>query len=147
VVSVPTAERLALARSHVWPRLLLAYGLRAEAAPAAACELIVLGYAAADEAGLRGVETRLEAVLQRAIARGAGGRVVWLSEALVAERLGDRPRGHRAMGFRPGPTVPERAEIVRVTRRGCRCRRPGQPGARCRWRRRRGGRPAGSAGR
>jgi len=36
VVTVPTltpAERLALARAHVWPRLLAAYGLRAEAAP------------------------------------------------------------------------------------------------------------------
>ncbi|EQD51933.1 hypothetical protein B1A_12902, partial [mine drainage metagenome] len=66
------AERVQVAGSHLWPRLLRAYNLptRTVPLPPDALELVVTGYAGAEEAGLRGVETRMEALLNRAIAQG-----------------------------------------------------------------------------
>jgi ATP-dependent Lon protease len=115
------AERVEVAGSHVWPRLLKAYGLptRTVPMPPDALELVVNGYArGADEAsgtgeaGLRGVETRMEALLQRAIAQGAPTRRVWITPEFVAERLGPRLEGEvevqrRAIGFGPARMVSE----------------------------------------
>jgi ATP-dependent Lon protease len=112
VVEVPglsLAERLGVARVHVWPRLLAAYGVPEQTVPLPAdtLELVVVGYAGKDEAGLRGVETRMEALLHRAIALGAPTRQVWITPELAAERLGPRPGGQRGMGFRPEPAPSE----------------------------------------
>jgi hypothetical protein len=87
----------------VWPRLLQAYNLPARTVPlpADALELVVTGYAGTDEAGLRGVETRMEVLLHRAIAQGAPARRVWITPEFVAARLGPRSHGRRAMGFGP----------------------------------------------
>ncbi len=109
VVEVPgltPAERVQVAGSHLWPRLLRAYHLptRTVPLPADALELVVTGYAGAEEAGLRGVETRMEALLNRAIAQGAPARRVWITPEFVADRLGPRPEGEvhrRAVGFGP----------------------------------------------
>ncbi|HUY61111.1 MAG TPA: hypothetical protein VMW49_04470 [Candidatus Dormibacteraeota bacterium] len=106
VVEVPgltPAERVQVAGSHLWPRLLRAYNLptRTVPLPPDALELVVIGYAAAEEAGLRGVETRMEALLSRAIAQGAPTRRVWITPEFVAERLGARSRGRRVVGFGP----------------------------------------------
>ena len=111
VVEVPgltPAERLAVARSHVWPRLLAAYGLPTQTVPLPGdtLELVVSGYAAPGEAGLRAVETRLEALLHRAIAQGAPTRRVWLTPEVVAARLGLRPRAGRRVGFAMGAPAP-----------------------------------------
>ncbi len=67
------------------------------------------GYAAPGEAGLRAVETRLEALLHRAIAEGAPARRVWLTPAFVAARLGPRPRVGRRVGFTAGDPAPPAA--------------------------------------
>jgi ATP-dependent Lon protease len=115
VLEVPgltPAERVEVAGSHVWPRLLKAYSLptRTVPLPPDALELVVTGYAGTDEAGLRGVETRMEALLHRAIAQGAPTRRVWITPEFVAERLGPRPQGEvqrRAMGFGPPRMVVE----------------------------------------
>ena len=112
VVEVPglsVADRLEVSRVHVWPRLLSAYGVPEQTVPlpADALELVVVGYAGKDEAGMRGVETRMEALLHRAIALGAPARQVWITPELAAERLGPRPGGRRGMGFRPEPAPSE----------------------------------------
>lgn len=104
VVEVPglsAAQRVEVAVSHVWPRLLAAYGVTAGSVPLPpdGMEVLVTDYAGPDEAGLRSVETRMEAVIQRAIAQGAPRRQVWITPEFVAERLGPRPRGRRAAGF------------------------------------------------
>ena len=67
------------------------------------------GYAGPDGAGLRAVETRLEALLQRAIAQGAPTRRVRITPEFVTERLGARSevRVRRSAGFRAEPTAPE----------------------------------------
>ena len=106
VVEVPgltPAERVQVAGSHLWPRLLRAYNLptRTVPLPPDALELVVTGYAGVEEAGLRGVETRMEALLNRAIAQGAPTRRVWITPEFVAERLGARSRGRRVVGFGP----------------------------------------------
>ena len=112
VLQVPgltPAERVDVAGSHVWPRLLQAYNLPARTVPlpADALELVVTGYAGTDEAGLRGVETRMEVLLHRAIAQGAPTRRVWITPEFVAARLGPRSHGRRAMGFGPPRMVVE----------------------------------------
>ncbi|MDA8331225.1 MAG: AAA family ATPase [Candidatus Dormibacteraeota bacterium] len=115
VVEVPgltPAERVEVVGSHLWPRLLKAYSLpsRTVPMPPDALELVVTGYAGTDEAGLRGVETRMEALLQRAIAQGAPTRRVWITPEFVSERLGPRPEGEvqrRAVGFGPPRMVAE----------------------------------------
>ncbi|MHB1527006.1 MAG: AAA family ATPase [Candidatus Dormibacteria bacterium] len=115
VLQVPgltPAERVEVVGSHVWPRLLKAYSLpsRTVPLPPDALELVVTGYAGTDEAGLRGVETRMEALLHRAIAQGAPTRRVWITPEFVAERLGPRPEGEvqrRAIGFGPARMVAE----------------------------------------
>ena len=115
VLEVPgltPAERVEVAGSHVWPRLLKAYSLptRTVPLPPDALELLVSGYAGTGEAGLRGVETRMEALLQRAIAQGAPTRRVWITPEFVAERLGPRPQGEpqrRQVGFGPARMVSE----------------------------------------
>ncbi len=115
VLQVPgltRAERVEVVGSHVWPRLLKAYSLptRTVPLPPDALELVVTGYAGTDEAGLRGVETRMEALLQRAIAQGAPTRRVWITPEFVAERLGPPPEGEvqrRAIGFGPPRMVSE----------------------------------------
>lgn len=104
VVEVPglsAAQRVEVALSHVWPRLLAAYGVAAGSVPLPpdGINALVTDYAGPDEAGLRSVETRMEAVIQRAIAQGAPRRQVWITPEFVAERLGSRPRGRRAAGF------------------------------------------------
>ena len=75
--------------------------------PPDALELVVTGYAGVEEAGLRGVETRMEALLNRAIAQGAPARRVWITPEFVAERLGARSRGRRVVGFGPARFAPE----------------------------------------
>ncbi|MHB1526719.1 MAG: AAA family ATPase [Candidatus Dormibacteria bacterium] len=112
VVEVPgltPAERVQVAGSHLWPRLLRAYNLptRTVPLPPDALELVVIGYAGAEEAGLRGVETRMEALLNRAIAQGAPARRVWITPEFVAKRLGARSRGRRVVGFGPARFAPE----------------------------------------
>lgn len=104
VVEVPglsAAQRVEVALSHVWPRLLTAYGVAAGSVPLPpdGIDALVTDYAGPAEAGLRSVETRMEAVIQRAIAEGAPRRRVWITPEFVAERLGPRPRGRRAAGF------------------------------------------------
>jgi ATP-dependent Lon protease len=111
VVEVPgltKGERVEVAHSHVWPRLLDAYGLSARSVKLTpdVMDLVVTGYAGPDEMGLRGVETRLEALLHRAIAKGAPARKVWVTPEFVTERLGGRPGSSRRMGFRGEPTAP-----------------------------------------
>ncbi|MHB8323655.1 MAG: AAA family ATPase [Candidatus Dormibacteria bacterium] len=115
VLQVPgltPAERVEVAGSHVWPRLLKAFSLptRTVPLPPDALELVVTGYAGTDEAGLRGVETRMEALLHRAIAQGAPTRRVWITPEFVETRLGPRPQGEvqrRAVGFGPARMVAE----------------------------------------
>jgi ATP-dependent Lon protease len=115
VPGLTPAERVQVAGSHVWPRLLKAYNLPAGTVPLPpdALELVVTGYArtgsagGSDEAGLRGVETRMEALLYRAIAQGAPARRVWITPEFVAARLGPRSHGRRAMGFGPPRMVAE----------------------------------------
>ena len=112
VVEVPgltPAERVQVAGSHIWPRLLAAYCLptRTVPLPPDALELVVTGYAGVEEAGLRGVETRMEALLNRAIAQGAPARRVWITPEFVAERLGTRSQGRRVVGFGPARFAPE----------------------------------------
>ncbi len=104
VVEVPglsAEQRVEVALSHVWPRLLAAYGVAAASVPLPpdGVNALVTGYAAPEEAGLRSVETRMEAVIQRAIAQGAPRQRVWITPEFVAERLGTKPRGRRAAGF------------------------------------------------
>ena len=114
VEGLTAAERLEVAHSHLWPRLLDAYGLARRVVPlsAEALDLVVTGYAAPGEAGLRSVETRMETLLHRAIAQGAPTRRVWITPEFVAERLGPRPEGEvevqrRAIGFGPARVVSE----------------------------------------
>ena len=112
VEGLTAAERLEVAHSHLWPRLLDAYGLARRVVPmsAEALDLVVTGYAAPGEAGLRSVETRMETLLHRAIAQGAPTRRVWITPEFVAERLGPRPEGEvqrRAVGFGPARMVSE----------------------------------------
>ncbi|MDA8332009.1 MAG: AAA family ATPase [Candidatus Dormibacteraeota bacterium] len=112
VASLTAAERVEVAGSHLWPRLLDAYGLARRVVPlsAGALELLVTGYAAPGEDGLRAVETRMESLLHRAIAQGAPTRRVWITPEFVAERLGPRPKGEvrrRAAGFGPTRMVEE----------------------------------------
>jgi len=122
VLQVPgltPAERVEVVGSHVWPRLLKAYSLPARTVPLPpdALELVVTGYAGTDEAGLRGVETRMESLLQRAIAQGAPTRRVWITPEFVAERLGPRPEGEvqrRAIGFGPPRMVSEPEDLGSV---------------------------------
>jgi ATP-dependent Lon protease len=115
VVEVPglsLADRLEVSQLHVWPRLLSAYGVPARTVPLPpdALELVVAGYAAPGEAGLRGVETRLEALLHRAIAQGAPTRRVWITPEFVADRLGPRAHARRSVGFRSQEAAPEAGE-------------------------------------
>ena len=103
VEGLTAAERLEVAHSHLWPRLLDAYGLARQVVPlsAGALDLVVTGYAAPGEAGLRSVETRIESLLHRAIAQGAPTRRVWITPEVVEARLGKRPEGEvqrRAVG-------------------------------------------------
>ena len=112
-------ERVEVAGSHLWPRLLRAYNLPARTVPLPpdALELVVAGYAGADEAGLRGVETRMEALLNRAIAQGAPARRVWITPEFVAERLGPRPGEEvqrRAIGFGPARMAPGSEDLGSV---------------------------------
>ncbi len=114
VEGLTAAERLEVAHSHLWPRLLDAYGLTRRVVPlsAEALDLVVTGYAAPGEDGLRGVETRMEALVCRAIAQGAPVRRVWIVPEFVEARLGPLPEGEpevvqrRAIGFGPPRTVP-----------------------------------------
>ena len=90
VAGLTVAERLEVAHSHRWPRLLDAYGLARRVVPlsAEALDLVVTGYAAPGEAGPRAVETLVESLLHRAIAQGAPARRVWITPEFVAKRLG-----------------------------------------------------------
>ena len=119
VEGLTAAERLEVAQSHLWPRLLDAYGLARRAVPlsAGALDLVVTGYAVGDEAGLRAVETRMETLLHRAIAQGAPVRRVWITPEFVAERLGPLPEGEvqrRAIGFGPPRMVPGSEDLGSV---------------------------------
>lgn len=117
VESLSAAERLAIARTHVWPRLVgpAGYALRPDQVvlTADALEAIVCGHGVPGEAGLRGVEARLEACLQRALSRRAPTRRVWITPKLVQERLGPPLSPRRTIGFR-ARTVdaePDREEV------------------------------------
>lgn len=136
------AERLEVAQSHLWPGLLDAYGLARRVVPlsAEALDLVVTGYAAPGEAGLRSVETRMETLLHRAIAQGAPTRRVWITPEFVAERLGPRPEdeggstGGLSGSARPGWFRSPRAREVWLRCRGSACQSLGcRIGPRCGW--------------
>ena len=94
VVRIPGLDlqgRLDAARFHVWPRLLESYGLLDALLPFDddALRCVVAGHAGRDEAGLRGVESRLEACLLRALRLGFDG--IWpvpITRDLIREALG-----------------------------------------------------------
>jgi ATP-dependent Lon protease len=107
VVRIPgmgMQERLDAARSHVWPRLLKSYGLFEALLPFEedAIRCVVAEHAGRGEAGLRGVESRLEACLLRALRMGLDG--VWpvsITRELIREALGPLANGTggKPMGF------------------------------------------------
>ena len=116
VVRIPglgMQERLDAARSHVWPRLLKSYGLFEALLPFNddALRCVVSEHAGRSEAGLRGVESRLEACLLRALRMGLDG--VWpvsITRELIREALGPLANGTGAkpMGFaRPRSSTPD----------------------------------------
>ncbi|MHB8555758.1 MAG: AAA family ATPase, partial [Candidatus Dormibacteria bacterium] len=111
VLEVPglsPAEREATARSHIWPRLMEAYGLIEELVPldADALHSLVVDWACPGETGLRGVESRLETVLLRAIWRGFNG--LWpvpITRELIREALA--PFAPRSKPKRLGFAAPD----------------------------------------
>ena len=137
VVPVPAlswAERLAVTRATLWPRALAAYGLTDDQVrlPEDGLIALVVAHAAREEAGLRGVESRLAACLQRAITWArADGWPVSLSPAFVAERLGPAGSAHgRPIGFHPDPAAsaaPRADEAPGSARAVPRSRRPSGP--------------------
>ena len=117
VVGIPglgMQERLDAARFHVWPRLLDAYGLFEAILPFDddALRCVVSEHAGPGEAGLRGVESRLEACLLRALRLGVDGTwPVPITRDLIREALGPLANGigSNPIGFarprspNPGP--------------------------------------------
>ena len=109
VVRIPglsEQERLAAARSHIWPGLLESYGLFEALFPFddEALRCVVLEHAGRGETGLRGVESRLETCLRRAVRLGFGG--FWpmpITRELIQEALSPLANGtgRKPMGFAP----------------------------------------------
>ena len=64
------------------------------------------GCAGSDEAGLRAVETRLEALQHHAIARGLGTRVVWIVKEFVGGTAGNEAPWRAGDGVRTGRAQP-----------------------------------------
>ncbi len=130
IVGVPgftEAERLEAARRHVWPKLVEQYGLIEALFPLDddALRQMVCDRAAPGEAGLRGVESRMEACLQRAIRLGFQGTwPVPISPELIGEclALGPGRKRDRRLGF----AVPE--PLSAAVRAEAKQRRPGCEG-------------------
>ena len=130
VVRIPglsRRDRLDAARFHVWPRLLESYGLFEALLPFDddALRCVVSEHAGRDEAGLRGVESRLEACLLRALRLGFDG--VWpvpITRELIREALSPLANGTggKPMGFaRPRLSNPDPPSTRRLAG-------PGLPG-------------------
>ncbi len=132
IVEVPgltEAERLEAARRHVWPKLVEQYGLIEALFPLEddALKQVVCDHAAIGEAGLRGVESRMEACLQRVIRLGFQGTwPVPISPELIRACLvpSSGRGGRRRMGF----AVPDPSPVV--ARPGLRRGKPGFGGER-----------------
>ncbi len=109
VLEVPglsPADRKATARSHIWPQLLDHFGMIEQLVPLGddALHALVVDWAGSGETGLRGVETRLETVLLRAIQHGFDG--LWpvpITRDLIREALAPLYTGKPAkhLGFVP----------------------------------------------
>ncbi|MGH7643859.1 MAG: AAA family ATPase [Candidatus Dormibacteria bacterium] len=120
VVEIPgpaLQERLDAARFHLWPRLVESFGSIESLIPLDddALHCIVAEHAERDEAGLRGVESRLEACLLRAARRGFAG--IWpvpVTQELIRETLAPlgRRSASRPLGFATyaGPEPRERRD-------------------------------------
>ncbi len=133
IVEVPgltEAERLEAARRHVWPKLMEQYGLIEALFPLEddALRQMVCDHVAPGEAGLRGVESRMEACLQRAIRLGFQGTwPVPISPELIRECLAVGPgrKRDRRLGFAVPEllSAPVRSE-AKQRRSGCEGREP-----------------------
>jgi len=118
VVEIPglgLQERLDAARYHLWPRLVESFGLIESLVPLDddALSCLVIEHATKDEAGLRGVESRLEACLLRAARRGFDG--IWpvpVSRELIGQALAPlgRRSASRPLGF-ARPALPYPLEV------------------------------------
>ncbi len=111
------ADRKATARSHVWPRLLESYGMIEQLVPLDddALHALVVEWAGSGETGLRGVETRLETVLLRAIQHGFDS--LWpvpITRELIREALAPLYMGKQAK--RLGFVSPDASHPAPVTR-------------------------------
>ncbi|MHB8393785.1 MAG: AAA family ATPase [Candidatus Dormibacteria bacterium] len=131
VVRIPglgIQERLDAARFHVWPRLLESYGLFEALLPFDddALRCVVSEHAGRDEAGLRGMESRLEACLLRALRLGFDGTwPVPITRELIREALGPLANGTggKPMGFaRPRSSNPDSPPSRRMPGPGLRGR-------------------------
>jgi len=131
VVRIPglgLQDRLDAARLHVWPGLLDSYGLFEGCVPFDddALRCVVSEYAGRDEAGLRGVESRLEACLLRALRLGFDGKwPVPLTRELIREALSPLANGpeRKPMGFaRPRSLNPDSPPSKRLAGPGLRGR-------------------------
>jgi len=131
VVRIPglgLQDRLAAARLHVWPRLLESYGLFEGLVPFDddALRCVVSEHGGRDEAGLRGIESRLEACLLRALRLGFGAvGPVPLTRELIREVLSPLANGleRKPMGFaRPRSSDPDSPPSKRLAGPGLRGR-------------------------
>ena len=131
VVRIPglsMQDRLDAARFHVWPRLLESYGLFKALLPFDddALRCVVSEHAGRDEAGLRGIESRLEACLLRALRLGFDGTwPVPITRELIREALGPLANGTggKPMGFaRPTPSNPASSPSRKIPGTGLRGR-------------------------
>ncbi|MGC2191047.1 MAG: AAA family ATPase [Candidatus Dormiibacterota bacterium] len=118
VVEIPglaLQERLDAARFHLWPRLMESFGLIESLIPLDddALRCIVADHAERDEAGLRGVESRLEACLLRAARRGFAS--IWpvpVTRELIGQALA--PLGLRSASKPVGFATPAARDSLEI---------------------------------
>ena len=96
-----TAEKLAIARNHLWPKQLERMGVKRSKLKItdAAIRKVIDGYAR--EAGVRNLEKRLGAIIRKAVVRMVGGekKTIRIGQQSVEEYLGRPPfRPERPMG-------------------------------------------------
>jgi ATP-dependent Lon protease len=88
-----TAEKLAIARNHLWPKQLERMGVKRSKVRIsdAALRRVIEGYAR--EAGVRGLEKRLGAIIRKAVVKIVGGEkgVIRIGQQAVEEYLGRPP--------------------------------------------------------
>ncbi len=88
-----TSEKLAIARNHLWPKQLERMGIMRSRVKItdAALRRVIDGYAR--EAGVRGLEKRLKAILRKAVVKIVGGEkgIIRIGQQAVEEYLGRPP--------------------------------------------------------